>query len=160
MTVIMSLLAICVMVLVDQVVKYWAITMLAPVGSIPLIPGVLQLTYVENRGAAFSILENQIWLFVLLAVVILCGIFYALHTNRIQHVLGKFSLLVISAGAVGNVIDRVVHHYVVDMIEVRFIQFPVFNIADIYVTVGVVLFAVYYLFLHKDADEADEVEKK
>lgn len=153
MTVIMSLLAVCVMVLVDQVVKYWAITMLAPVGSIPLIPGVVQLTYVENRGAAFSILENQIWLFVLLAIVIVCGIVYVLHTNRIQHILGKFSLLVISAGAVGNAIDRVLHQYVVDMIEVLFVQFPVFNIADIYVTVGVALFAVYYLFLHKDADE-------
>lgn len=156
MTVIMSLLAVCVMVLVDQVVKYWAITMLAPVGSIPLIPGVIQLTYIENRGAAFSILEDQIWLFVLLAIVIVCGIIYVLHTNRIQHILGKFSLLVISAGAVGNAIDRVLHHYVVDMIEVLFVQFPVFNIADIYVTVGVVLFAVYYLFLHKDADEMEK----
>ncbi len=156
MTVIMSLLAICVMVLVDQVVKYWTITMLAPVGSIPLIPGVLQLTYVENRGAAFSILEDQIWLFVLLAVIILCGIVYALHTGRIQHFLGKFSLIVISAGAVGNVIDRVLRHYVVDMIQVCFIQFPVFNIADIYVTVGVALFAVYYLFLHKDAEEMEK----
>lgn len=156
MTVIMSLLAICMMVLVDQAVKYWAITMLASVGSIPLIPGVLQLTYVENRGAAFSILEDQIWLFVLLAIVILCGIVYVLHTNRIQHFLGKFSLLVISAGAIGNAIDRVVHHYVVDMIEVRFISFPVFNIADIYVTVGVALFAIYYLFLHKDANELEK----
>ena len=156
MTVIMSLLAVCVMVLVDQVVKYWAVTMLAPMGSIPLIPGVLQLTYVENRGAAFSILENQIWLFVLLAIVILCGIVYVLYTGRIQHSLGKLSLLVISAGAIGNVIDRVLHHYVIDMIEVCFIRFPVFNIADIYVTIGVALFAVYYLFLHKDAEDLEK----
>ena len=156
MTVLMSLLAILVMVVVDQVVKYWAVSMLAPMGSIPLIPNVLQLTYVENRGAAFSILQDQIWLFVLLAVAILCGIGYVLCTGRIQHILGKFSLLVIAAGAVGNTLDRVLHHYVIDMIEVRFIQFPVFNIADIYVTVGVALFAVYYLFLHKDAEDLEK----
>lgn len=156
MSIVMAILAVVVMVLIDQAVKYWAVTMLASIGSIPLIPGILQLTYVENRGAAFSILENQIWLFVVLAVVILCGIAYVLHTNRIQAPLGKMALLIISAGAVGNVIDRVINHYVVDMIEVIFIRFPVFNIADIYVCVGVALFAVYYLFIHKDAEETEK----
>ena len=144
------------MVIVDQAVKYWAVTMLASIGTIPLIPGVLSLTYVENRGAAFSILENQIWLFVALAVVILCGIVYALKTDKIQAPIGKISLLVIAAGAIGNVIDRVVNHYVVDMIQLEFIRFPIFNIADIYVCVGVALFAFYYLFIHKDAEEADK----
>ncbi|MCD8355921.1 MAG: signal peptidase II [Clostridia bacterium] len=156
MSIVMAILAVIVMVLIDQVVKYWAVTMLASIGSIPLIPGVLQLTYVENRGAAFSILENQIWLFVVLALAILCGIAYVLRTNRIQAPLGKIALLIISAGAVGNVIDRVINHYVVDMIEVIFITFPVFNIADIYVCVGVALFAVYYLFIHKDTEETEK----
>ena len=62
----------------------------------------------------------------------------------------------IAAGAIGNVIDRVVNHYVVDMIQLEFIRFPIFNIADIYVCVGVVLFAFYYLFIHRDAEEADK----
>lgn len=123
MSVVMSILAVLMMVIVDQAVKYWAVTMLAPVGSIPLVPGILQLTYVENRGAAFSILEDQIWLFVILALVIVCGIAYALQTNRIQTPLGKIALLIVAAGAVGNVIDRITHHYVVDMIEVTFIHF-------------------------------------
>lgn len=156
MSVVMSILAVLMMVIVDQAVKYWAVTMLAPVGSIPLVPGILQLTYVENRGAAFSILEDQIWLFVILALVIVCGIAYALQTNRIQTPLGKIALLIVAAGAVGNVIDRITHHYVVDMIEVTFIHFPVFNIADIYVCVGIALFAVYYLFIHKDAEETEK----
>lgn len=156
MPILMSFLAVIVMVLVDQAVKYWAVTMLASVGTIPLIPGILQLTYVENRGAAFSILENQIWLFVILAFAIVCGIIYVLHTGRIQAPLGKAALLIISAGAVGNVIDRVFRHYVVDMIETVFITFPVFNIADIYVCVGVALFAVYYLFIHKDKEEMEK----
>lgn len=158
MTVIMTLLAVCAMVAVDQAVKYWAVTMLAPIGSIPLIPGVLQLTYRENSGAAFSFLanQNQSWLFVLFSIVVLCGIIYALRTNRIQRALGKFSLIIISAGAIGNAIDRVIHNYVIDMIDACFINFPVFNIADIYVTVGVALFAIYYLFLHKDTDITEE----
>ena len=151
MSIVMYLLAVLMMVIVDQAVKYWAVTMLASIGTIPLISGVLSLTYVENRGAAFSILEKQIWLFVALAVVILCGIVYALKTDKIQA-----PMLVIAAGAIGNVIDRVVNHYVVDMIQLEFIRFPIFNIADIYVCVGVALFAFYYLFIHKDAEEADK----
>ena len=155
MTILMTLLAVLAMVLVDQVVKYWAVTVLAPIGSIPLIPGILQLTYVENRGAAFSLLENQIWLFVLLAAAVVGAIVYAFRKNLIQNTWGKISLLIICAGAVGNVIDRIVHNYVVDKIEVLFIHFPVFNIADIYVTVGVVMFVIYYLFQHKDSDKTE-----
>lgn len=155
MYVIMSILAVLTMVVVDQLVKYWAITMLAPMGSIMLVPGILRLTYVENRGAAFSILENQIWLFVVLALVILCAIVYVLYMGWIQTMTGKLALLIIAAGAIGNMIDRVIHHYVVDMIEVTFIHFPVFNIADMYVCVGVALFAIYYLFIHKDAEETE-----
>lgn len=159
MTLIMTLLAIAAMVLVDQVVKYWTLTVLAPVGTMPLIPGVLQLTYVENRGAAFSILQDQIWLFVLITVVVLAIIFYALRKQYVQTVLGKISLIVIAAGAVGNVIDRIFRHFVVDMIQTVFMDFPVFNIADIYVTVGVALFIIYTLFQHKEQAEEKEEQK-
>ncbi len=157
MTILMTLLAVAAMVLVDQVVKYWAVTALAPMGSIPLIPGILQLTYVENRGAAFSLLENQTWLFVLLAAVVVGAIAYVFYKNLIQNTWGKVSLLVVCAGAIGNGIDRIMHQYVVDMIEVLFIRFPVFNIADIYVTVGVIMFSIYYLFQHKDREETGRI---
>lgn len=156
MSMIMYLLAVLMMVIVDQAVKYWAVTMLASIGTIPLVPGVLSLTYVENRGAAFSILENQTWLFVALAAVILCAIVYALSKNKIQAPIGKISLLVVAAGAIGNVIDRIVNHYVVDMIQLEFIRFPIFNIADIYVCVGIALFAFYYLFIHKDPEDEEK----
>ena len=150
MTILMTLLAVLAMVLVDQVVKYWAVTVLAPIGSIPLIPGILQLTYVENRGAAFSLLENQIWLFVLLAAAVVGAIVYAFRKNLIQNTWGKISLLIICAGAVGNVIDRIVHHYVVDMIETTFMDFPVFNVADCFITCGCVLLMVHLFLFHKD----------
>lgn len=156
MSMIMYLLAVLMMVIIDQAVKYWAVTMLASIGTIPLVPGVLSLTYVENRGAAFSILENQIWLFVALAAAILCAIVYALSKNKIQAPIGKISLLVVAAGAIGNVIDRIVNHYVVDMIQLEFIRFPIFNIADIYVCVGIALFAFYYLFIHKDPEDEEK----
>ena len=159
MTLLMTLLAIAAMVVVDQVVKYWAVTVLAPVGSIPLIPGILQLSYVENRGAAFSILENQIWLLLIITIAILAVIIYSLHRGYIQTILGKISLVIIAAGAVGNMIDRIFRHFVVDMIQTTFIDFPVFNIADIYVTVGVALFMIYVLFQHKDKDAEKEETK-
>lgn len=93
MSMVMYLLAVLMMVIVDQAVKYWAVMMLASIGTIPLIPGVLSLTYVENRGAAFSILENQIWLFVALAAVILCAIVYALKKIRFKRQLERLVCL-------------------------------------------------------------------
>ena len=160
MSIVMALLAVGAMVLVDQVVKYWTAVVIAPVGSIPLIPGVVQLTYLENRGAAFSMLENQIWLFLLITVVVIGAIIIALKKNYIQNTWGKVSLLIVCAGAIGNMIDRVMHRYVIDMIQVLFIDFPVFNIADIYVTVGVILFSIYYIFQHKDEKEKDKAESE
>lgn len=157
MTIFMTLLAVAVMVLLDQVVKLWAVAALKPMGTLMVLPGVVQLTYVENRGAAFSLLQNQIWLFVLLAVVILVAICYALQKNYIQTMLGRLSLVVIAAGAVGNMLDRVLRHYVVDMIEVTFISFPVFNIADIYVCCGVALF-LYYMFVQHKEEPSGELK--
>ena len=147
------IIAVLLMIVLDQAVKLWALTSLQAQQTIPLIENMFHLTYVENRGAAFSLLEDQTWLFLLLALLVVGAIIYAFSRNLIQNVWGKVSLLVVCAGAVGNAIDRAVHQYVVDMIEVLFIRFPVFNIADIYVTVGVALFAVYYLFQHRDPEE-------
>ncbi len=158
MPILMSLLGIAVLVAADQLVKYWTVTSLAASGSIPIIPNVFQLTYVENRGAAFSLLENQQWLFILFAVVILAAIAYALHKGIVQTNLGKLSLLLICAGAIGNVIDRVFRHFVVDMLYFSLIDFPVFNIADIYVCVGVALFFYYVAFQHKDEKPKEKNE--
>lgn len=136
------------MVVADQLVKYWALTELSAVGTIPILEGVFHLTYVENRGAAFGILQDQRWLFLLMTPIVLAVLFYLLRKGYIRTCLGRWSLYLIGAGAVGNLIDRAWRGFVVDLFDFRLIHFPVFNIADIYVVIGVLLFFYYYLIQH------------
>ena len=144
--------AILVMIVVDQVVKHWAFTVLQPQHTSPLIENVFHLTYIENRGAAFSMFAkfDSRWIFVALAAVITLAICYALSKKLMQTALGSWSLVLIAAGAVGNAVDRVARGFVVDMFDFRLIHFPVFNVADIFICVGGVLFVIYFMFQHKD----------
>ena len=144
--------AILVMIVVDQVGKHWAFTVLQPQHTIPLIENVFHLTYIENRGAAFSMFAKfaSRWIFVALAAVITLAICYALSKKLMQTALGSWSLVLIAAGAVGNAVDRVARGFVVDMFDFRLIHFPVFNVADIFICVGGVLFVIYFMFQHKD----------
>ncbi len=139
---------IVLMIVLDQLVKYWAFTRLSVIGTIPLIDSVFHLTYVENHGAAFSILQNQRWLFLILTPIIMAGILYVLHKKMVYAKTGRIGLYLILAGAVGNLIDRIWHGFVVDLFDFRLIHFPVFNVADIYVVCGVALFFYYYLIQH------------
>ncbi len=141
-------IVIILMVLLDQLVKYWALIKLSAIGTIPLIDGVFHLTYVENRGAAFGILQDQRWLFLVMTPIILAVLAYVLHKKYIRTKLGRVSVYLIAAGAVGNLIDRAWHGFVVDLFDFRLIHFPVFNVADIYVVIGVALFFYYYLIQH------------
>ena len=126
--------------------------MLQPQHTIPLIENVFHLTYIENRGAAFSMFAkfDSRWIFVALASVITLAICYTLSKKLMQTALGSWSLVLIAAGAVGNAIDRVARGFVVDMFDFRLIHFPVFNVADIFICVGGVLFVIYFMFQHKD----------
>ena len=144
--------AILIMIVVDQVVKHWTFTVLQPQHTIPLIENVFHLTYIENRGAAFSMFAkfDSRWIFVALASVITLAICYTLSKKLMQTALGSWSLVLIAAGAVGNAIDRVARGFVVDMFDFRLIHFPVFNVADIFICVGGVLFVIYFMFQHKD----------
>lgn len=146
------IIAVLVMIVLDQVVKYWALTSLQAQHTIPLIENVFHLTYVENRGAAFSLLAqfDSRWIFVALAVIITIVIFIVLRIDYIQTALGRWSLVLVAAGALGNAIDRVIHGFVVDLFDFRLIHFPVFNVADIFICVGGVLFVIYFMFQHKD----------
>lgn len=148
--------AILLLFAADQYTKTLAVQHLKDQPSIKLIPGVLELYYLENRGMAFGLLQNQYWLFAVMTVLFLIVVaiaFYKLPKTR--RFVPLFAVLtVLTSGAIGNFYDRFLHHYVVDFIYISLINFPVFNVADIYVTVSVAVFLLLYLLYYKDEDFA------
>lgn len=136
---------IALLIGIDQLSKVWALNYLKEVGTIPVIENVFHLTYVENRGAAFGMLENNQWIFVIVALVASIFGLYYLYNKKIN-ILGKSSIIMIIAGAVGNAIDRVRLGFVVDYFDFRIIWQYVFNVADVFVVVGTILLCVYILF--------------
>lgn len=147
-----SIAVIAVLVLLDQLTKAAAVACLKGSSGIDLLEGVLRLQYLENRGAAFGILQNQQWIFLLLGVcflVVACYIYIRIpYTKRMLPL--RIVLLFLAAGAVGNMIDRALHSYVVDFIYFCLINFPIFNVADIYVTCSVIVFVLLVLFYYKE----------
>lgn len=141
-------LAVVLLVALDQLVKYLVKTNI-PLGSqMDFIPHVLGLTHIRNIGAAFSMLSGARWFFVILTVAFVAFALWVLYTKKITHPMGRWTLVLIIAGAIGNLIDRALYGYVVDMFEVLFMHFAIFNVADIFIVVGGILFCIYYGFLH------------
>lgn len=152
---IISIIAAVILVIIDQITKYIAIVKLKPIGNITFIKGFMDFTFVQNRGAAFGILNGRTWLLLLLAVTI-CIVMVVIikklpHTKEYGYL--RTSLIVILAGAVGNIIDRLVRGYVTDFFEFTFFRFPVFNMADIYVVIGTIVMAFIVLFVIKEDKE-------
>lgn len=147
MFVFLSLLGAVLLVAIDQLTKFWAYSSLRMTDTIPLIENVLHFTYYENTGAAFSIMTGRTYLLAIVTgLVILIGI-YCMLTKRIEGKLLNFSVALIIAGGVGNLIDRVFRGFVVDFIDFRLINFPVFNFADICVVLGTGILMIYFLFI-------------
>ena len=142
-----------ILVVLDQLSKYITLEYLKPIGKYEVIKGIFDLTYVENRGAAFGILQNQRWVFIALTVLITIAIIVYKFKSKPQSKLLNTSLCLIVSGAVGNLIDRVFRGYVVDMLEVTFISYPVFNVADCFVVIGAVLLSVYIMFVYKEPEK-------
>ncbi len=136
------------LIAVDQIVKYLVKTNIPLGGHVDFIPHVLGLSHIHNAGAAFSMLTGARWFFVVLTVAFLIFALWVLYARKITHPMGRWTLVMVIAGACGNLIDRAIFGYVVDMFEVLFMNFAIFNVADIYVVVGGILFCVYYAFLH------------
>ena len=135
-----------ILVIIDQITKLATVKYLMPVKSLTLIDGILSLTYVENRGAAFGVMQNARWFFIIFTLaVIVAAILYTYVTKQKDKTF-LISVVLICSGGIGNLIDRIFRGYVVDMLEVTFINYPVFNIADICVVCGAILLCIYVLF--------------
>lgn len=133
------------LVIIDQAIKFLSVTKLKPLGSVEIINGILSFTYVENKGAAFGILQNARWVFIVATIAIIAAlIIYKIKFNEKSKIY-KYSSILLISGGIANLIDRIFLGYVVDMIEVTFIEYPVFNFADCCVVAGAILLCIYVL---------------
>ena len=140
-------LAALLCVAADQAVKYYVVTHLALYESAPLLPGVVELFYIQNTGGGFSILAGHTWILTAVTAALMAGIAALLIRKSFPHPLAMWTLTAILGGGLGNLVDRVRLGYVVDMFNFQFMEYPVFNVADILVVCGVVGFAAYYLLV-------------
>ena len=143
-----------ILVIADQLTKHLAVVRLKNQAAYNLINGILEFNYLENRGAAFGVLQNQRYFFVFVALIFIGVIVFVLIKVPTQKKYYSLNILLvmIAAGAVGNMIDRVRYDYVVDFIYLVCIQFPIFNVADIYVTTATVILVFQILFVYKTND--------
>ena len=148
------LTAIFCLILIDQFTKKLAVQYLKDNGPFILIRNVLEFSYLENQGAAFGILQGKRTAFLIFAPAVSIGMFlYGLKLSKKKNMAPLvLCLIFVIAGALGNFIDRLVNRYVVDFIYFSLIDFPVFNVADIYVTCGCILMMLLLLFKYKEAD--------
>jgi signal peptidase II len=159
-TAVWTLLCIIALVLIDQVTKSIAVAYLGEISSIVVIDGILDFTLVRNFGAAWGMLSGARWFFVTVTIIVLGYVVYVFPKlpKTKAGAWAKVGVTLLSAGAVGNLFDRLLNEggYVVDFFRVRFIDFPVFNMADIYVVSGAFLLSFLMLFFLND----DRHEKK
>ena len=139
------LISILLLILLDQAVKGYVVKEIPLGGMRRFIPKVVSLTYLKNSGAAFSMLENQQWFFTIITLIAMGAAFVYLY----RHIEGSIWLLLgltlIISGGIGNFIDRLRQGFVVDMFHLDFMNFAIFNVADIYLTIGVGLLLIYLL---------------
>ena len=142
-------LLIVLLVVIDQVVKF-LVRANIPLGQyVPFIPHVMDLTYWRNTGAAFSLFSRHTWILTIVSLVVAVVIAGALVKKVVSHPFGVTALSVVLAGAVGNLIDRLFFGYVTDMFATTFMNFAIFNVADICVVLGGIATVIYVLFFYE-----------
>ena len=148
---ILMLLAAAAVVAADQLSKLWVVANIPLHTSMDAIRGLFHLTYVQNTGAAFSSFQGMIWLFVVIFVLFTVAVIWEFSKKRLPFTtLDRWCIARVYAGGLGNMIDRVRLGYVVDMICVDFINFPVFNVADCFITCGCILLLVHLVFFNRE----------
>ena len=143
---------VAILIGLDQIIKYWALNYLKDVGSIPVINNIFNLTYVENRGAAFGMLQGNQFIFIIAATLAMVVGLYYIYIYTLC-LLAKSSIVLIISGAIGNMIDRVRLGFVVDYFDFRIIWEYVFNIADVFVVIGTILLCIHIIFFDNDNKE-------
>ena len=148
-----GLVAVCLGVFLDQYTKYLATLHLQEKPHI-LIDGVFQLRYLENRGAAFGMLQNQQIFFIIISIITLALIIYLyVRMPQTKHFIPlRICMIVLVAGAIGNMIDRIRLQYVVDFFYFELIDFPIFNVADIFATCSTIALVILFLFYYSEED--------
>ena len=143
-----------VLLALDQFTKYLAIERLKDRPAVPLIDGVLELNYLENRGSAFGMLQNQKYFILFVGVVFMAVILFFLFKlpEGKKFCIVHIFLAAVIAGGAGNMIDRIRFDYVVDFISFVLINFPIFNVADCYIVVSVIGLFILFLFVFKEKD--------
>lgn len=150
-------------VFLDQITKFLVVQNISEGASVEGIRGVFRLTYIENKGAAFGILSEHRWVFMILSVIAIAAILFYLWREKPESILARLSLGMILGGGIGNMIDRVLRGAVIDFVDVELIRFPyIFNVADAFVCVGCVLLILYLILSEvqskkkKQADDAKD----
>ncbi len=135
----------------DQITKWLVVENIPLYSQVEAIPGLFHLTYVQNTGAAFSAFQGMQWLFFLVFAAFTVGLIWVFARNKLPFTtFERWCLVAVYAGGLGNMIDRLRMGYVVDMIEVEFMRFPVFNVADCFVTCGCILLLVHLAFFNRE----------
>ena len=149
MAIILSVFVLLI-VAADQLTKWLVVEKIPLYEIVEVIPGLFHLTYVQNTGAAFSSFQGQRWLFALIFLVLATAVIWEFFKKKLPFTrFDRFCIAAIFAGGLGNMIDRVRLRYVVDMIAVDFINFPVFNVADCFITCGCIALMVSLIFFNK-----------
>ena len=148
--ILMALMALGITV-ADQVTKYMTVDNIPLFGKVDVLDGLFHLTYVQNTGAAFSSFEGMMWLFALIFGLFTAAIVWEFWKKAMNFTnFERWCIVAIWAGGLGNMIDRLRLGYVVDMVYLDFIRFPVFNVADIFITCGCFILLVHLIFFNRD----------
>lgn len=157
-----ALIGAVLLIALDQWTKYMVLLHVKPIDSIPLIPGILSFTYHENRGAVWGIMQGQIPILIVTTVIILTVVLwiYSRIPDTKKYRWLHFIAVLVIAGAIGNFIDRLFRHYVVDFIYFELIDFPIFNVADMYVVIAAFLLIFVSVFIYKEDSDFDFLNPK
>ena len=154
-----TIIIAAVVVVLDQISKFFIMRDLKPVGDIPIWDGVLHLHYAENTGASFGMFPGLKWVFLVVSILFVVGVFiFVLIKHKKVDTFALVTLGLICGGALGNAIDRIRVGYVIDFVYVKLINFAIFNVADSCIVVGGILLGIYVIFFYKEPHKEDTTD--